>query len=246
MKNELKHLAEFKKILETYEMNGEAKRGLSECRFIALTAPSSVGRNTIIRELMKTGMYHFVVSDTTRNPRINDGVPEQNGIEYWFKNEEDYLKALKEGRYIESAVIHNQQVSGVSYDEIAKANANNLIAITDIEVQGIESIRLVKPDIIAIFVLPPSLDEWMKRLKNRGQMPNDEIKRRLESAVKEFDYAIEKDVFTYLINDEFHDSVKKINHIVHDNIADINYQKAAKILILDLRTDVRNLLSTLD
>jgi len=246
MKNELKRLDEFRKILSTYKMSETIKSELAKSSFIVLTAASSTGRNTIIRELLKSGKYHFVVSDTTRKPRINDGVLEQNGVEYWFKSEDEFIDGLINGKYLEAAIIHNQQVSGVNSSEILESNKNNKIAVTDIEVQGVDAIARSKPDIIAIFVLPPSLEEWMRRLKNRGKMPEDEIKRRLVSAVSEFDYAIKSKKFTYLINDDFHHSVKLIDKIVHEGKADIDYQKAAEKLIFKLRPEVKNLLSTLD
>src|SRR5579885_607634 len=112
--NRLEHLQEFKTVLANYRISPASQRILQQTNLVLLAAPTSAGRNTIIRELLKTGDYHYIVSDTTRQPRINDGIPEQNGVEYWFRSEADILKDLAAGQYVEAAIIHNQQVSGIS------------------------------------------------------------------------------------------------------------------------------------
>jgi guanylate kinase len=188
MKNELRHLEEFQEILTNYKISENLRNELQQSKLVLLTAPTGIGRNTLIRELIKSGQYHFMVSDTTRHPRHNDGVLETNGKEYWFKTEDEFLEGLKEGRYIEAAIIHKQQVSGINVSEIIKANTESQIAITDAEIKGAETLFKVKPDTIAIFVLPPTFEEWMKRLKNRGEMSQAEFKRRLASAIAEFDF----------------------------------------------------------
>jgi len=83
---------------------------LQQTKFVPLVAITSSGRNTLIRELLKTGEYHFIVSDTTRKPRTNDGVMEQSGVEYWFRDEDEVLQDVKDGKFLEAAVIHSQQV----------------------------------------------------------------------------------------------------------------------------------------
>jgi guanylate kinase len=87
-----------------------------------LSAPTAAGRNTIIKNLIMTGKYFYVISDTTRIPRINNGTPERSGNEYWFKTETEFLDNLKNGEYIETAIIHNQQISGISLTEMHRAN----------------------------------------------------------------------------------------------------------------------------
>lgn len=246
MKNELKHLSQFRAILKSYKMSDSLKDELGKVELVVLTAPTSIGRNTIIRELLKTGDFHFVVSDTTRHPRINDGVLEQNGVEYWFKTENEFLEGLKQGQYLEAAIVHDQQISGVNISEFVAAYQNKRIALTDVEVQGVEALASSKPDLIAIFVVPPSFEEWMRRLKQRGEMSNEEFKRRLVSAVNEFSYALESDKFIFLINDKLIDAVEKIQTIVKSSSADMKEQERCKELVIELREKVKNLLSTLD
>src|SRR5580765_4863377 len=129
----LKHYAEFKEVLETYHISDSAKNTLDDLTLVLLLGPTSGGRNTIMKHQLQTGNYTYIVSDTTRAPRINDGVLETSGNEYWFRTEEEVLADLKAGQFLEAELIHDQQVSGISMRELEKARAQNKIAITDVD-----------------------------------------------------------------------------------------------------------------
>ena len=160
MENKLKHLEEFQKALENYSISDASKQILLSTKLALMVGPTSCGRNTVIRELVKHGGYQFLVSDTTRAMRMNDGVMEQNGVEYWFRSEEDVLADLKAGTFLEAAIIHAQQVSGISMRELQSARDHGAIGTTDIEIVGVDNIMAINPSAHAIFVLPPSFDEW--------------------------------------------------------------------------------------
>lgn len=214
MGNSLKHKSEFEELLINYKPNEDLLAVLTKIKLALLVAPAATGRNTIIRELMKLGGYHYIVSDTTRKMRVNDGVMETNGVEYWFKDESVALNDLSRGNYLGPAIIHNQQFSGVNISEIQKSYADRKVAITDIEIQGSEEISEFKKDGFNIFVMPPSFEEWMRRLDSRGEMENDEKKRRLKSAAHEIEEAIRSDNFMYVINDDLDKAVKEIDDYI--------------------------------
>lgn len=224
MNNNLQHKESFAQLLSSYKPNEECLGILKVINLALLIAPVATGRNTIIKELLKLGSYHYLVSDTTRFMRINDGVPEQNGIEYWFKNEESVLDDVKKGNYLGPAIIHDQQVSGVNVSEIKVALTGSKVAITDMDIQGADEIKMLKPDTINIFLLPPSFEEWMRRLRDRGAMDNAEKLRRLKSAVYEIETVIPKSDVTIFINDDLDDTVYKIN----DFILNRNYKEDDK------------------
>lgn len=232
--NQLRHLAEFKEVLAHYNISEAAKKVLAQTRIVLLVAPTATGRNTIIRELIKTGQYRFIVSDTTRRPRINDGVPEQDGREYWFRSEEEVLQDLKAGKFLEAAIIHNQQVSGLSIRELELVGKEGKIATTDIEVVGVSNIMRAKPDTVAIFVLPPSFEAWMERMENRGDMSKAERRRRMESAVKEFTAALKVDYYKFVVNDTVPGAISQINRIAIDGKIDDNLQKSGMRLVNNL------------
>lgn len=223
--NELKRIDDFRAVLADYQLSASAKETLEATKIVLLVGPSSSGRNTIASELLKSGAYYFLVSDTTRKLREKNGVViEENGREYWFRDEDDVLADLKRGEYLEAAIIHNQQVSGISIREIEAAHQSNKVAITDIQPDGEATIRALKPDTITIFVVPPSFDEWMVRMAGRGQLPADEVRRRLQSAVEELTIALNNDSFWIIVNDTFVQTAQKIDDAVKNGANDSSEQ----------------------
>jgi guanylate kinase len=242
--NELKRLPEFQKILADYQVSEEGKKILGKTNVVLLLAPAASGRNTAIRELMATGRYHFLVSDTTRKPRVNDGVPERDGVEYWFRTEDDVLKDLKEGKYLEAEIIHKQQVSGISTRELKRALDQEKIAITDIERLGVHNIVAAKPDTVAILMLPPSFREWQRRLHGRGEMDEQELKRRLETAAQIFEAGLKQDYFKFVINDNIEHTAEQINKLAH-SAEKPAYRNAGRKLVRKLYGQTVDLLATL-
>lgn len=210
----LTYYSEFKKILENYKVSGHAAKILQDLRLVLLIAPTSAGRNTIIRHKLKTGRYFYIVSDTTRPPRINDGVPEQNGKEYWFRPEQEVLADLKAGEYLEAEIIHEQQVSGISIRELEKARNENKIAITDIDIGGMHNIMKAKPDTVAIMLIPPSFEEWQRRLVERGKMTSQEQNRRFETALRIFEDGHRQVYYNFVISEDIEQSAAIIDAIV--------------------------------
>jgi guanylate kinase len=234
MKNELERLSEFQSVLRNYAMSADTTGQLQTIELVLLTAPSSIGRNTIIGELIKTDKYHFITSDTTRHPRVNDGVLEKDGDTYWYKTEDEILADLRLGKYLEAAIIHNQQVSGVSIKELMRAKKENKVAITDIDIQGLSAVMTAKPDAVAIFVLPPNFEEWMRRLTKRGHMQADERQRRLASSIREFEFALQSDDLMFIVNDDLQRAVSHIDDLMTYHKADMSSQKAGRELIISL------------
>lgn len=241
--NRLLHIEEFRHALESYRLSDTARKKLEDLQLVLMVGPTSSGRNTIIRELVKTGAYHFIVSDTTREPRSNDGIPEQDGVEYWFRNEKDMLQDIRNGDFLEAAIIHNQQVSGISIRELAKARATNKIAIDEVEIKGADNAYRAKPDTIIIFSVPPGFEKWMQRLHKRGSLPDDEIYRRLESACLEFDAALTHDYYRFIINDDIDETVAIVDSMVR--LGERHYEKEyeARELVKLLYRQTRDYLS---
>jgi guanylate kinase len=230
MENHLSHLNEFTDILSSYQVSPRAQKSLKSVKLILLVAPSAGGRNTLINKLLTTGRYNFIVSDTTRRPRINNGVLEQNGREYWFRSEEEVLSDLKNGEFLEAEIIHSQQVSGISIRELEKASLDNKISVTDIDIGGIKNIIKAKPDVIAILLLPPSFEEWQRRLNSRGQLHDDEYDRRMQTAVNILTDAKTNKDLIIIISDVLEHSAKQVDDILNGKI-DLNVQKKGQELI---------------
>jgi guanylate kinase len=233
--NELKRVAEFRSVLADYKLSPSAKKTLEETKVVLLVGPSSSGRNTTINKLLETGEYHYIVSDTTREKRTKDGRPvEQDGREYWFRTEDEILTDLQRGEFLEAAIIHDQQVSGISIREIEKAHRAGLIAITDIEPQGADWIHSLKPDSIIIFVVPPNFETWFARLHRRSDLPEDEIRRRMNTACKEIAAAFEHEYYILLVNDDLESTVADVDAITKKGEQTPEAQKHGRMVAQNL------------
>lgn len=234
----LKRLSDFQRVLKTYKPSLEILDLLQNHQFIILAAPTAAGRNTIIKNLIMTGKYYYVISGTTRHPRINNGIPERSGEEYWFKSEEEFLQGLKNGAYVEAALIHGQQVSGISLDEIRRGAISNRVMITDTDIHGCDSIMSYSDTTVPVFVLPPNFAEWMKRLDGRGAMDPAEKRRRLMSAAEEIQLALQRNYFKFIINWDLKLTIEELHqHILTKSFGEAEQQAAhghAQQLLTDL------------
>jgi guanylate kinase len=173
---QLQHYQEFKDVLEKYQVSPRAQRAIADLKLVLMLAPTSGGRNTIIKHQIDTGRYYYIISDTTRPPRKNDGVMEQNGKEYWFRSEEELL--------------------------------------ADVDVEGIHNVVRAKPDTVTIMLLPPSFEEWQRRLSSRGQMRPDELKRRMQTAQKILEDGLQHDYYHFIISEDIGQSSAIIDAVV--------------------------------
>lgn len=244
MANTLQHIDEFKKLLISYRVSESTKKILEHTKLVLFVGPSSSGRNTIINELLKSGDYHYIVSDTTRKPRENNGILEQDGREYWFRSEDQMLAEIRAGELLEAAVIHSQQVSGISIRELQAAAEGHKIAVNEVEVAGADNIHAAKPDTIFFFIVPPSVDEWLTRMKMRGELPADEIRRRLESAVEEIQIALNKDYYWFVVNETFIHTARDINQIIVNHTISSKQQsqgrRTAEQVLADIKVYLAN------
>jgi len=174
---------------------------------IILISPSGGGKTAIFKKILaEDEEIKYSISFTTRKTRKN----EINGVDYNFISEEKFIEMRNSGDFLESAKVHGYWY-GTSKSYINSALKNNHI-IMDIDVQGAKQIMKSDIDYITIFILPPSRDVWMKRLKSRGTESNDVIKVRLESAEKEMQEI--KDFQYLVINDELDKAVKDVKLII--------------------------------
>ncbi len=235
----LHYLEEFHDVLKDYRPSAHTIELLQQMPLVLLVGPTAAGRNTLINLLVETDRYHFVVSDTTRKPRSNNGILEKSGREYWFKSEEEVLEGLKQGEYLEAAIIHQQQVSGINVTEIERAAKADKIAINEVEVAGASAISSYKPDTLCIFLLPPAFDVWMKRIRGRGDIDDAELWRRLESAQKEISLALEEDYYQFVVNYEIHEAAVAVDELANGRAADPEKQQTGRDHAEQLLIDVQ-------
>lgn len=225
MDNELTNL------LNNYKVPEKGLEVLKRTKVVFLVGISGAGKNTILKELLKTNKYKLIVSHTTRPPRKNHGVMEQNGREYHFIDKETAKQMLLDGKFIE-AKIYSGNIYGTSIDEVESAYRQGEIAISDIEVQGVSEYMKADPKVIPIFILPPNFDTWRRRLRDRYKGLNydwQEMEKRLETAKAELQEALSKDYFEFVINDDLQRSVIAVDRIVHGHLSPAKNEHARQI-----------------
>lgn len=232
-----------KKIVESYKISPEAITLVRSTRIVLLVGISGAGKDTIKHKLLETGSYHHIVSHATRPKRENAGVMEQDGVEYHFINNEQAMQMLENHEYVEAKFIHGT-VYGTSVSEIAKAKADDKIAINDVDVQGLTEYKAISPEVIAIFILPPNYQEWQRRLRARyAPLPVDEadLTKRKHTAMTELEEALDKPYYHFVVNDGLDEAVEAVDSIArhHNEFTriDKSFQVWAERLLSDLRSD---------
>jgi guanylate kinase len=241
----LEYLAEFKTILKDYKPSQDSIKILRKTKTAFIAGTTASGRNTIIGELLKTGEYFYILSNTTRPQRMHNGRLERNGEFYWHISEEEFLDGLKQGKYLEAAVIHNQQVSGSIISEYEKALKQDKIAITDMEgLYGPKYIRAYSPEARFVFMLPPAFEDWITRLNKRGIMAQEELRNRMQSAEKEINLALQQDFYCLVISGDLAANTQMVYDFTHGKDPDPETQKFARDhaeqLLIEIRLFLEN------
>jgi len=214
----LTRLKDFQDALQHYKASDHAKAVLASTPFVAMMSVAGGGRNTLINYLVDTAPYYFVVSDTTRLPKVRNGTTEEHGVHYFFRSEADFLTDLKNGEFIEAEIIHGQQVSGTSVREVEKAKQLGLIPIHDYEFGGADAMQQIKNDAIVIALLPPSFEDWQYRLKNRETMHGHEFENRMKTAVIVLQAMLDRPYVKFVISGDLNDSSEHLRNIVERGI----------------------------
>jgi guanylate kinase len=176
---------------------------------VILSSPSGGGKTTIAHRLLnERGDVGYSVSCTTRPPREG----EVQGKDYHFLTETDFVRGQKNGEFAESAEVHGY-LYGTLRAEVERVLSSGRHVIMDIDVQGARQFAKAFPRSVLIFILPPSADVLVERLRIRGTEDSDSLIRRFKSAKDELK-AI--DLYQYVIvNDEIDSAVAAVSSIIN-------------------------------
>jgi len=193
------------------------RRGL----LFVLSSPSGAGKSTIARMLMASDDgIAMSVSATTRPMRPG----EVDGRDYHFVTPEKFEEMVAEGEFLEWAHVFGHRY-GTLKAEVRKTIEGGRDVLLDIDWQGTQQLKQVDPDIVRVFILPPSMHELERRLKGRGTDSDEVIARRMERAAAEISHWAEYDYV--LINND----AEKCRELVH-NILKAERLKATRRVFL--------------
>jgi guanylate kinase len=175
---------------------------------LILSAPSGAGKTTIARALLaRRSDLGYSVSCTTREPRHG----EADGQDYWFISREQFLERRARGEFVESADVHGE-LYGTLLSEIDRVLGSGRHVVMDIDVQGALQFKAAFPGAVTVFVLPPSADVLLRRLRQRRTENPERLIARLRSAVDEL-RAVEE--YRYVVvNDEVERAVRRVSAII--------------------------------
>ena len=175
---------------------------------IVLSAPSGTGKTTLANRLIEeSDNCVFSISITTRTPRQG----EQHGLDYVFVDGDRFDKMIESGDLAEWAYVHGGRY-GTPKKTLNDAADLGQHVVLDIDVQGALQIRDAIPDAKLIFVLPPSVDVLLERLRIRGTEESEVLGLRLRSALEELEVALDFDYI--IINEHLSDCVQEIRDII--------------------------------
>jgi guanylate kinase len=229
--------------LSSYQPEPKTKEVLRKCQILVLVGPTGSGKDTITRELLKTGKYLKVVTYTTRKPREDHGVMEVNGKTYHFIDHKKARSMIQNKQFIEAALVHGN-IYGTSLGDFEKATKESKTAVMDIDVQGVKSYMELTDSITPVFLLPPNFRVMLERLGNRyGANQGQDINVRLNTALFELYELLKTKHFTPIINDDLEQTIRAVGQIVEGKATNKNQQHRAKHLAQELIDDISKYLS---
>jgi|TARA_B110000503_G_scaffold36658_1_gene59939 guanylate kinase len=177
---------------------------------LVISSPSGAGKTTICKKILEeVNGINLSVSVTTRKKRKD----EVEGVDYFFKNDEEFLLMIKNDEFIENAKVFGNYY-GTLKEEVLKKIKNGVDVLVDIDWQGTRQIQKHMPeDIVKIFILPPSIKELEYRLRNRASENEEDFFKRMLEARKEISHFDEYDFI--IINENVNEAVASVKSILY-------------------------------
>jgi len=191
-------------------------------QLFVISAPSGTGKTSLIHKVLEEELASKTklgVSCTTRERRKN----EEEGIAYFFLDEDTFNKKLDEGNFLEHATVFGN-LYGTPKDWVLSTISQGFDVVLELDVQGAIQVKNAYPGAKTIFIIPPSYKDLEKRLVNRDQDSQETIEKRLSEAKQEV--LSGKDFDHLITNDNFNLAFVDLKSVMYSN-TDINEERQA-------------------
>lgn len=181
---------------------------MNKGKLYIISAPSGAGKTSLVKQIVaELDLLSVSVSHTTRSMRPG----EVNEKDYFFSDADEFKQMIAENAFLEHAQVFDN-FYGTAQLSVTQQLEKGVDVILEIDWQGAQQVRKKITDSISVFILPPSIEILLKRLKNRGQDSQIVIERRMHDAVSEMSHYHE---FDYLIvNDDFNIALNELKSII--------------------------------
>jgi guanylate kinase len=205
---------------------------------VILSAPSGGGKTTIARMLLaRRPDLGYSVSCTTRAPRQG----EEQGRDYYFMTRAEFIAKREQEAFAESAEVHGN-LYGTLRAEVERVIESGRHVVMDIDVQGAVQFIRAFPHSVTIFILPPSAEVLLERLRARKTESPAQLAARLQSALQELQQV---DEYEYVVmNDDLERAVASIESIIDAEVVSRerlkNLRQQVGLLIEQLEQEIEN------
>ncbi len=180
---------------------------------LVISGPSGTGKTTIVNALGKRLDGVFSVSVTTRPPSVG----EVDGREYRFISRAEFAEIEASGIFLEHARVYGDHYYGTPQEPVLRHLAEGRLVILDIDVQGAVKVKQAMPDAFMIFILPPSDQELLRRLRDRGREDEAGIQRRFTEATGEIKRATDSRVYdARIVNEDLQQAINEACRLVQE------------------------------
>lgn len=200
---------------------------------VIISAPSGTGKSTVCRKLLQRNKdLRYSISCTTREPRPG----EKAGRDYTFLPVDEFKRRIHRDEFLEWALVHDHYYGTPKkfFDEVT---AEGGVVILAIDVQGAQTIRRKRPNVVTVFLVPPSWRSLRERLQGRRHDAKEVVERRLANARGELSQARHYDYL--VVNDELADAVEQIEAIITAERLRVSRQDLAATGMPELAMDRR-------
>jgi guanylate kinase len=200
---------------------------------VILSSPSGGGKTTIAQQLLeRRNDLGYSISCTSRSARPG----ERDGKDYFFLSRDEFVARREHGDFAESADVHGN-LYGTLRSEVNRVLADGKHVVMDIDVQGARQMMQAFPASVTIFVLPPSGEVLLARLRGRKTESPQQLVARLHSALREL-RAVEEYEYV-VVNDDLDTAVTRVGSILDAEVV-------SRVRVLGLRQQVETLIGRLE